>query len=82
MRGVLVSLGARTFSHRMALALAAALVDKLGMSATLKQVMVGEREDEPTEWYYVMVRRSFRESAEVFLLGWMAFVEVSDNGGI
>lgn len=61
-----------SFSETDAAAIVEALDRTAGIRAESKRLMVGPREDEPTEWWRVFVPITMARSAEAWLVGWRA----------
>jgi hypothetical protein len=61
-----------TFPPENAMAIAAALKEREGIEAQVERLHVGERNDQPTEWWHVYVPARSALGASTWLRGWRA----------
>ena len=65
-----------TFDEVDARAIAAAISrSPMGIQTSVDRLFVGERDDQPTEWWHVYVPVRHRTACETWLKGWRAGYE-------
>lgn len=69
-RAALVSMG--TFDEETARAMASALTSREEIAATVERLFVGERNDQPTEWWHLYVPARDAKAVSLWISGFRA----------